>query len=145
LFHFFFNLESKRMVIVSERMDVKLQLQRLTSSLKEAVLYQLYAASFRKRKAYLDILTPRQTILYQEWLLSNRDRSKEVLNNKRKRSSSSTISDMLLSSTTSTTTLSSSSASSSPGSTTTRDENLTLEKLCQYLEESLKVSKNQSC
>jgi len=112
---------------------------RLTYSLKEAVLYQLYAASFRKRKAYLDILTPRQTILYQEWLLSNRDRSKQVLNNKRKRSPSSTISDMLLSTTTS------SSSSSSPGSTPTRDENLTLEKLCQYLEESLKVSKNQPC
>merc|ERR1711971_600597 len=41
---------------------------RLASSLKEAILYQLNASSFRKRKTYLDILSPKQTLQYQEWL-----------------------------------------------------------------------------
>ena len=103
---------------------------RLASSLKEAVDYQLYVASFRKRNTFFDILTPRQAILYQEWLLSNRDRTKKVqVLNERKRLSTSTTGGMDL----------------SPESDRTRDENLTLEKLCLHLEESLKVSKNQSC
>jgi len=100
---------------------------RLASNLKEAVLYQLYLSSFRKRKTYLNILTPQQTILYQEWLLSNRDRSEEVLNDKRKISSSSNTNNGRL--------------SSSLCSTSTRDENSTLEQLCRCLEESLKVTK----
>jgi len=100
---------------------------RLTSNLKEAVLYQLHLSSFRKRKTYLDILTPQQTILYQEWLLSNRDRSKEVLKDKQKMSSSSNTNNGR--------------RSSLLCSISARDENLTLEQLCRCLEESLKVTK----
>jgi len=101
---------------------------RLTSNLKEAVLYQLHLSSFRKRKTYLDILTPQQTILYQEWLLSNRDRSKEVLKDKQKTSSSSSNTN-------------NGRRSSLLCSISARDENLILEQLCRCLEESLKVTK----
>jgi len=93
---------------------------RMASSLKEAVRYQAYVSSFRKKKAYLDILTPQQTILYQEWLLSNRERCKQVLDERRKVSFPP-------------------SSLSSPSSST--DANLTLEALCRNLEEILKISK----
>ena len=100
---------------------------RLANSAKECILYQLYLAAFRQRKTYRDILTPRQAILYQEWLLSNRDRMKGVLLNGRKRSpASAKLSDW----------------SESQGSEGEWDEDLILEKLCRYLEETLKVSKN---
>lgn len=97
---------------------------RLTANLKEAVLYQLYLTSFRKRKTYLDILTPRQAILYQDWLLSSRDRAEKVLK-ERKMSSASTKNVAFES-------------LSSDG----KEDDTTLERLCRYLEERLKVSKN---
>jgi hypothetical protein len=96
---------------------------RMASSLKEALLYQLFVSSFRKRKAFLDILTPRQAILYLHWSLSNRDRCQQVLDGRRRgaASSSTTPEDPIM---------------------TPRDENnLTLEALCRSLEESLKITK----
>jgi hypothetical protein len=100
---------------------------RLSSSAKECVLYQIYLAAFRKRKTYSDILTPRQAILYQEWLLSNRDRAKNIISEQKKRSSASAIQRV---------------GFGSQESDGERHEDLTLEKLCCYLEESLKISKN---
>lgn len=87
----------------------------MTARLKEAVLYQVYVASFRKRKTFLEILTPRQAILYQEWLLANGDRCKQQLTDDRMKIS--------------------------PVSSPAREENVTLEKMCQNLEEVLRISK----
>ena len=42
-------------------------------------MYQGHAASIRSENSYLKILTPAQTMLYQEWLSKNRDRCSEVL------------------------------------------------------------------
>ena len=100
---------------------------RLAASAKECVIYQIYLAAFRKRKTYSDILTPRQAILYQEWLLSNRDRATNITSERRKRSSESPIQRGGL---------------GSEGPDGEQHEDLTLEKLCRYLEESLKISKN---
>jgi len=100
---------------------------RLAASAKECVIYQIYLAAFRKRKTYSDILTPRQAILYQEWLLSNRDRATNITSERRKRSSASPIQRGGL---------------GSEGPDGEQHEDLTLEKMCRYLEESLKISKN---
>ncbi len=95
---------------------------RMASTLKEAIRYQVYVSAFRKKKAFLDILTPRQTLLYQEWLLSNRERCAQILDEKRQ-------------------------VSSTPGENmslvgvVSQDGNLTLEALCRNLEEILKISK----
>jgi hypothetical protein len=97
---------------------------RLASSSKEWVLYQIYLAAYRKRKTYRDILKPRQAILYQEWLLSNKHRIHRIIS-KRKMSSASTAHR--------------SGFAMRDGE---GDEDLTIEKLCHYLEESLKISKN---
>jgi hypothetical protein len=62
---------------------------RMAENLKEAVLYQSHAASIRAKRSYLEVLTPRQTILYQEWLSNkNRERLSEVMKRRRARSSS---------------------------------------------------------
>lgn len=98
---------------------------RLSSSVKEAVLYQIYLATFRKRKTYCDILTPRQAIIYKEWWLSNRARARNALN-RRKRPSALSKHGLFVSS----------------GSSETGEDDLTLERLCRYLEESLKVTKS---
>ena len=98
---------------------------RLAYSAKECVLYQIYLAAFRKRKMYRDILTPKQVTLYQEWLLSNKDRVAKSVSGRRKRSSASTT-------------------VATQGSDGDRDGDMTLVKLCTSLEESLKVSKNLS-
>eukprot|EP00529_Nitzschia_sp_RCC80_P000189 CAMPEP_0113446410 /NCGR_PEP_ID=MMETSP0014_2-20120614/3691_1 /TAXON_ID=2857 /ORGANISM="Nitzschia sp." /LENGTH=873 /DNA_ID=CAMNT_0000337499 /DNA_START=329 /DNA_END=2950 /DNA_ORIENTATION=+ /assembly_acc=CAM_ASM_000159 len=89
---------------------------RMTSRLKEAVQYQLFVASYRKKKTFLDILTPRQAIKYQEWLLSNGDRCRQMLADDRMKVSPS--------------------PSPTPG-----DENVTLEDVCRNLEKVLKISK----
>jgi hypothetical protein len=52
---------------------------RMTSKLKEAVLYQSHAAAVRSEKSFSSILTPKQALLYQEWLAKNRERCKENL------------------------------------------------------------------
>ena len=52
----------------------------MASTLKKAVMYQGHAASIRSENAYLKILTPAQTMLYQEWLSKNRGRCSDVLN-----------------------------------------------------------------
>lgn len=111
---------------------------RLASSLKEAVLYQLYASSFRKRKTYLDILTPQQTILYQEWLLSNRLRSKILLSKNRNRPSTPKANNL------SSVEIPSISPPLVLGSSRTNDASLTLEQLCRHLDESLKVTKTKT-
>jgi hypothetical protein len=98
---------------------------RLASNAKECILYQIYLAAFRKRKTYNDILTPRQAILYQEWLLSNKDRVRNIVSNRRKRASSIQRGGF-----------------ASQAFDEGREEDLTLEELCRYLEESLKISKN---
>ena len=96
---------------------------RLASSAKECILYQIYLAAYRKRKAYNSILTPRQTILYQEWLLSNRDRVRTLASERRKRQTPIRR-----------------------GGPVSRDEkgdgDQTLEELRRHLEESLKISKS---
>jgi hypothetical protein len=95
----------------------------MASRLKEAVRYQSDVSAYRKKKSFLDILTPSQAILYQEWLLSNRDRCSQVLDERRKASSVA--------------------AASTVGSlaTSNGDGNLMLETLCRNLEEILKISK----
>lgn len=100
---------------------------RLASSLKEAVLYALYLTTFRQRKAYLDILTPKQAILYQEWLLSNRNRAENVLK-ERKRLSIAKIRGV----------------TESRVSDGSGKDDLNPEELGYYLEKSLKVTKNMS-
>jgi hypothetical protein len=47
--------------------------------LKEAMLYQSHNAEMRSKRSLIDILTPQQTVKYQEWLASNRRRCKENL------------------------------------------------------------------
>jgi hypothetical protein len=101
---------------------------RLAASAKECVIYQIYLSAFRKRKTYSDILTPRQAILYQEWLLSNRDRATKITLEHRKWSSASPIQRGGI---------------ELEGPDGEQHEDLSLEKLCRYLEESLKISKNQ--
>jgi hypothetical protein len=99
---------------------------RMASSLKEALLYQLFVSSFRKRKAFLEILTPRQAIQYLSWSLSNRDRCQQVLEERKKGTSPS------------------SQQVASPIKSL-RDENYqTLEALCRSLEEILKITKRSS-
>jgi len=100
---------------------------RLASSAKECVLYQIYLAEFRKKKMYREILTPRQAILYQEWLLSNKDRVDKNISERRKRSSAFNTQREGLAETL--------------GLDGEGSEDLTLEKLCRYLE-ALKVSNN---
>lgn len=97
---------------------------RMAYNLKEAVRYQVYTSTFRKRKAFLEILTPRQALLYKKWLLSNRERCKQVLEERKKGSLIAADTAM---------------AASSEGSDV--DGNLTLEALCRNLEEILKISK----
>ena len=94
---------------------------RLASNLKEAILKQLYLTSFRKRKTYLDILTPRQAILYQDWLLSNRERAETMLKERKKSSIEKEPGAVL----------------KSPISSGTGKDYLNLEKLSLCLEESL--------
>lgn len=91
----------------------------MTSRLKDAVQYQLFVASFRKKKTFLDILTPRQAIKYQEWLLDNGDRCRRMLMEDR----------MMV---------------SPPPSPTPGEENVTLETMCQNLEKVLKISQQGS-
>jgi hypothetical protein len=50
----------------------------MASTLKKAVMYQGHAAALRSEKSYIDILTPTQTMLYQEWLAANRQRCNDV-------------------------------------------------------------------
>jgi len=100
---------------------------KIASNAKECILYQIYLAAFRKRKLYNDILTPRQAILYQEWLLSNRDRVKDMVSERRKRSPGTPkLSELYYIG-----------KSDEEGK-----QYLTLEQLCKCLEETLKVSKN---
>ncbi|KAL3925000.1 MAG: hypothetical protein SGILL_000694 [Bacillariaceae sp.] len=94
---------------------------RMASTLKEAVRYQVYLSSFRKKKTFLEILTPQQALRYREWLLSNRERCNQVMDERRKTFSGSA------------------SQSIAPGAAA-RDGNLTLEDLCRNLEEMLKIS-----
>ena len=49
----------------------------MANNLKEAVLYQSHAAELRAKRSYLEILTPEQTILYQEWCSRSREKLKE--------------------------------------------------------------------
>jgi hypothetical protein len=49
----------------------------MANNLKEAVLYQSHAAELRAKRSYCEILTPEQTIMYQEWCSQNRERLKE--------------------------------------------------------------------
>jgi hypothetical protein len=93
-------------------------------NLKEALRYQVYVSSFRKRKIFLDILTPKQALLYKHWLLSNRERCNQALDEQRKVS----------------TTLATSTAIAG-GANSGGDGNSTLEALCRNLEEILRISK----
>ena len=96
---------------------------RLASSAKECILYQIYLAAYRKRKVYNSILTPRQAILYQEWLLSNKDRLRTLASERRKKQMA----------------IPSGAMDAQDGD---RDGDRILEELRRHLEESLKISKN---
>lgn len=98
---------------------------RMAYNLKEAVRYQVYISAYRKKRAFLDILTPRQALLYKKWLLSNRERCSQVLEERRKGRPNADAS-MALGGV--------SNADGGDGS------NLTLEALCRTLEEILKIS-----
>jgi hypothetical protein len=52
---------------------------RMASNLKEAMMYQSHAAAMRSKRSFIEILTPKQTVLYQEWLASNRSRCEDIL------------------------------------------------------------------
>jgi hypothetical protein len=93
----------------------------MASTLKEAVRYQVYVSSFRKKKSFLEILTPKQALLYKEWLLTNRERCNQALDERRKVFTGSSAESV---------------APGAPGC----DGNLTLEDLCRNLEEMLKIS-----
>ena len=90
---------------------------RMASSLKEAVLYQSHAASVRNEKFFTDILPPKQTILYQEWLLKNRDRCQRAIIQRKN-----------------------SIASAAPDSA----ESVCLLDICRKLEETLMISKGEN-
>jgi hypothetical protein len=90
---------------------------RMSSSLKEAVLYQSHTTSMRSEKYYTDILTPKQTVLYQDWLSTNRDRCREALSRRKE-----------------------SKGAWSPNST----DSVCLLDVCRKLEEVLKISKKQN-
>jgi hypothetical protein len=90
----------------------------MASTLKDAVMYQCHLTSVRTEKAYVGILTPRQTILYQEWLSNraNMDRCKDVLAERR---------------------------DAKGASSTNSKENACLLDVCRKLEETLKISQEQ--
>ena len=75
----------------------------------------------------MDILTPRQAILYQEWLLSNRNRAENVLK-ERNRLSIGKIRGV----------------TESRVSDGSGKDDLNPEELGYYLEKSLKVTKNMA-
>ena len=60
----------------------------MASNLSEAVLFQGHAAAMRGEKSYLEILTPNQTILFQEWLSNNKDRLSQKMSHRRLNASS---------------------------------------------------------
>ena len=104
------------------RIEVLPSSTRMASTLKEAVRYQVYVSSFRKKKSFLEILTPKQALLYKKWLLSNRERCNQSLDERRKKFAGSSVESV---------------APGTPGG----DSNLTLEDLCRNLEEMLMISK----
>jgi hypothetical protein len=65
----------------------------MASSLKDAVLYQSHATTMRSEKSHLDILTPKQTLLFNEWFAANRDRCQDVLSRRKKRAASPSSSE----------------------------------------------------
>eukprot|EP00980_Cylindrotheca_fusiformis_P000275 scaffold66_cov115-Cylindrotheca_fusiformis.AAC.7 len=56
---------------------------KMASNLKEAMLYQSHNAAMRNKRCLIDILTPQQTVKYQQWIASNRNRCKEKLLNRK--------------------------------------------------------------
>ena len=52
---------------------------RMALKLKEAMLYQSQLIEMRNKQTFIDILTPQQTLLYQKWLTSNRNRCRDVI------------------------------------------------------------------
>jgi hypothetical protein len=96
----------------------------MANNLNKAMRYQVYVSSFRKRKTFLDILTPKQTLLYKNWFLSNRERCNQALDEQRRDSTLLTASTVVRG------------VANSVG-----DKNLTLEALCLNLEEILRISK----
>ena len=56
---------------------------RMASRLTEAVMYQSHAVSVRSGRSYLEILTPEQTLRYQEWFSENSDRCRNALRRRR--------------------------------------------------------------
>ena len=124
VFHWYFiSIRSQKAESLQRDISQIVAASRLALSAKECILYQIYLAAYRKRKAYNSILTPRQAILYQEWLLSNRDRVRTLASERRKRQ-----------------------ALIQRGAPVSRDGNgdgdRILEELRRHLEESLKISKN---
>lgn len=93
---------------------------RMASNLKEAVLFQSYASNIRSEKSYLEILTPTQTILYQEWLSNNRDRLSQHMQRRRASKNLPT------------------------SSTTPAVDNACLMDVCRKLEDVLRISKGGS-
>jgi len=93
---------------------------RMTSSLKEAVLLQSHNAMVRSNRAYLDILTPKQTVMYHKWLANNRERCRDKVKRSRTQHRGTPPSN---------------------GLDEKLSENLTLIEVCRKLEAVLQISK----
>lgn len=98
---------------------------RMTSRLKEAVLLQSHNVVVRSERAYLEILTPRQSVLFHKWLANNRERCDASLASR-------------------STTPRASSAPTDMDDDSKTSENLTLIEVCRKLEAVLKISKGGS-
>lgn len=93
---------------------------RMTSRLKEAVLLQSHNAMVRSNRAYLDILTPKQTVLYYKWLANNRERCRDEVKRNRNSTRAPPAADDL---------------------DEKLSESMTLIELCRKLEAVLQISK----
>ena len=104
----------------------------MASRLKEAVLYQSHAAAVRSEKSYSQVLTPKQVLMYQDWLAKNRDRTKEKLNQRRKEAEDSKM------------TIKVESESRSSSSAAAEQQHACLMDVCKKLEEVLKISHSKA-
>lgn len=97
---------------------------RMASRLKEAVLLQSHNVAVRTERTYLEIMTPRQSVLFHKWSAKNRERCRETVGNQKTTQRTRSPVDMDYDSKTA--------------------ENLTLIEVCRKLEAVLKISKGES-
>eukprot|EP00934_Nitzschia_sp_Nitz4_P004585 Nitzschia sp. Nitz4//scaffold51_size120721//113363//115439//NITZ4_003749-RA/size120721-snap-gene-0.28-mRNA-1//1//CDS//3329553928//4575//frame0 len=92
---------------------------RMASGLREAVLLQSHNATVRRNQTYLGVLTPEQTIRYQQWLEKNKGRYSDKQSQDKPMQRAPSPLDVAMPSA----------------------ENMTLMEVCRKLEEVLKISK----